>query len=53
MKLGLEREEQKPLTAPTRNWQFSGSYDSFVVDQTFVLRMKFGGKNRQLVAAKR
>ena len=43
-----------PLTAPTRNWRFSASCDSFVVVQTFVLRMKFSGKNRQLlVAAKR
>lgn len=46
----------KPLaiTAPTKNWRFSTSYDSFVVNQTFVLRMKFSGENRQLlVAAKR
>jgi len=42
------------LTAPTRNWRFSASYDSFVVAQTFVLRMNICGKNRQLlVAAKR
>jgi hypothetical protein len=42
------------VTAPTRNWRFSASYDSFVVQQTFVLRMKFSGENRQLlVAAKR
>jgi len=35
----------KPLaiTAPTKNWRFSASYDSFVVNQTFVLRMKFSG----------
>ena len=42
------------VRAPTRNWRFSASYDSFVVDQTFVLRMNICGKNRQLlVAAKR
>jgi len=42
------------ITAPTRNWRFSASYDSFVVVQTFVLRMNICGKNRQLlVAAKR
>ena len=42
------------VTAPTRNWRFSASYDSFVVQQTFVLRVKFSGENRQLlVAAKR
>jgi len=41
-------------TAPTKNWRFSASYDSFVVNQTFVLRMNICGKNRQLlVAAKR
>ena len=43
----------KPLaiTAPTKNWRFSASYDSFVVNQTFVLRMKFSGENRQLLVA--
>jgi hypothetical protein len=41
-------------TAPTRNWRFSASYDSFVVEQTFVLRMNICGKNRQLhIAANR
>jgi hypothetical protein len=46
--------ERQHLTAPTKNWRFSVSYDSFVVNQTFVLRMKFSGENRQLlVAAKR
>jgi hypothetical protein len=42
------------ITAPTRNWRFSASYDSFVVAQTLVLRMNICGKNCQLlVAAKR
>jgi hypothetical protein len=42
------------LTAPKRNWRFSASYDSFVVQQTLVLRMNICGKNRQLLlAAKR
>jgi len=46
--------EGQLITAPTRNWRFSASYDSFVVQQTFVLRMNICGKNRQLlVAAKR
>ncbi len=46
--------ERQHLTAPTRNWRFSASYDRFVVSQTFVLRMNICGKNRQLlVAAKR
>ena len=49
-----DRQEGQQLTAPTRNWRFSASYDSFVVNQTFVLRMNICGKNRQLlVAAKR
>ena len=49
-----DRQERQPITAPTRNWRFSASYDSFVVQQTFVLRMDISGKNRQLlVAAKR
>ncbi len=49
-----DRQERQPITAPTRNWRFSASYDSFVVEQTLVLRMKFSGENRQLlVAAKR
>ena len=47
-------QERQPITAPTKNWRFSGSYESFVVNLTFVLRMNICGKNRQLlVAAKR
>jgi hypothetical protein len=46
--------EGQLITAPTKNWQFSASYDSFVFNQTFVLSMNICGKNRQLlVAAKR
>ena len=49
-----DRQERQPITAPTINWRFSASFDSFVVEQTFVLRMNICGKNRQLlVAAKR
>jgi hypothetical protein len=49
-----ERKNNEHLTAPTKNWRFSASFDSFVVVQTFVLRMNICGKNRQLlVAAKR
>ena len=49
-----DRQERQPITAPTKNWRFSASYDSFVVKQTLVLRMKFSGENRQLLlAAKR
>jgi hypothetical protein len=49
-----DTQERQPITAPTRNWRFSASCDSFVVAQTFVLRMNICGENRQLlVAAKR
>lgn len=43
--------KHKRLTAPTRNWRFSASYDSFVLQQTLVLRRKFSGENRQLLVA--
>ncbi len=50
-------KERQPITTPTRNWRFSASYDSFVVQQTLFRRMnppKADGKSRQLlVAAKR
>ena len=45
------RLKRQPITAPTRNWRFSGSFDSFVVQQTFVLRMNICGENRQLLVA--
>ena len=49
-----DRQERQPITAVWRHGGFSASYDSFVVAQTFVLRMDICGKNRQLlVAAKR
>jgi hypothetical protein len=46
-----DEKNTEPLTAPTKNWRFSASYDSFVVQQTFVLRMNICGKNRQLLVA--
>jgi len=46
-----QQKKQRPITAPTRNWRFSTSYDSFVVNQTFVLRMMFSNENRQLLVA--
>jgi len=46
-----DRQERQPITAPTRNWRFSASYNSFVVNQTFVLRMNICGENRQLLVA--
>ena len=49
-----DRQERQPITAPTRNWRFSASYDSFVVEQTLVFQIKFCGKSPALrVAAKR
>jgi hypothetical protein len=41
----------QPITAPTKNWRFSASYDSFMVAQTFVLRINICGENRQLLVA--
>ena len=47
-------QERQPVTAVWRNGGFSASYDSFVVAQTFVLRMNICGKNPPLrQAAKR
>ena len=40
-----DRQERQPITAPTRNWRFSASYDSFVVNQTLVFQIKFCGKS--------
>jgi hypothetical protein len=45
------KNKAQHLTAPTKNWRFCSSYDSFVVNQTFVLRMNICGKNRQLLVA--
>jgi hypothetical protein len=44
------KKKGESITAPSRNWRFSASHDSFVVAQTFVLRMNICGKNRQLLA---
>jgi len=45
-----------PLTAPTKNWRFSASFNSFVVAQIFVLRINpdsyRDGKNRHLRQAR-
>jgi len=49
--LQAQRTERQHLTAPKKNWRLSASYDSFVVKQTLVLRMKFSGENRQLLLA--
>jgi hypothetical protein len=46
-----DSQERQPITAVWQKWRFSASYDSFVVNQTFVLRMNICGKNRQLLVA--
>jgi hypothetical protein len=46
-----DRQERQPITAPTKNWRLSASYDSFVVNQTLVLRINICGENRQLLVA--
>jgi hypothetical protein len=49
-----DRQERQPITAAWRNGGFSPSYDSFVVQQTIVLRINICGKNPPLrQAAKR
>jgi hypothetical protein len=46
-----DRQERQPITAPTKNWRFSASYDSFVGKQTVVLRMNICCEKRQLLVA--
>jgi hypothetical protein len=49
-----DRQEGQQLTAVWRNGGCSASYDSFVVNQTVVLRISICGKNPPLrQAAKR
>lgn len=49
--LQAQRTERQQLTAVWHNGGCSASYDSFVVEQTVVLRMKISGVNRQLLVA--
>ncbi len=49
--MSLDKKEGQLITAPTKNWRFGASYDSLVIQQTFVLRMNICGKNRQLLVA--
>ena len=42
-------KEGQLITAPKKNWRLGASYDSFVVQQTFVLRMNICGENRQIL----
>ncbi|MFV0167273.1 hypothetical protein OBK11_13755 [Empedobacter falsenii] len=48
------KKNTEAITAVLQKWRFSASYDSEVVNQNLVLRMKFSGENRHLrKAAKR
>jgi hypothetical protein len=52
--LRTRKTEHQLPTAVLQKWRVSASYDSEVVNQNLVLRMKFSGENRHLrVAAKR
>ncbi len=43
-----DRQERQPITAVWQKWRFSASYDSFVGQQTVVLRINICGENRHL-----
>ena len=43
-----DEKNTERLTAVLQKWRFSASYDSLVVNQNLVLRMKFRCKNRHL-----
>ena len=48
------KTEGQHTTAVLQKWRFSASYDSELVNQNLVLRLKFSGENRHLrKAAKR
>jgi hypothetical protein len=49
---GWTTEHQLP-SAVLQKWRCSASYDSAVVNQNLVLRMKFSGENRHLRKAVR
>ena len=49
-----DEKNTEAITAVLQKWRFSASYDSEVVNQNLMLRMKFSGENRHLrKAAKR
>ena len=43
-----DEKNTEAITAVLQKWRFSASYDSKVVNQNLVLRMKFSGENRHL-----
>lgn len=49
-----DEKNTEPITAVLQKWRCSASYDSEVLNQNLVLRLKFSGENRHLrKAAKR
>ena len=46
--LNTHEKKHDCLTAVLQKWRFSASYDSEVVNQNLVLRLKFSGENRHL-----
>jgi hypothetical protein len=46
----IEKKNERP-TAVLQKWRFSASYDSEVVNQNLVLRLRFSGENRHLCKA--
>lgn len=54
MEITRQKMNNEPPTAVLQKWRFRASYDSEVVNQNLVLRLKFCGENRHLrKAAKR
>ncbi len=50
----MDEKNTEAITAVLQKWRCSASYDSEVVNQSSVLRLKFSGENRHLrKAAKR
>jgi hypothetical protein len=43
-----DEKNTEPITAVLQKWRCSASYDSEVVNQNLVLRLKFSGENRHL-----
>ena len=44
----MDEKNTEAITAVLQKWRFSASYDSEVVNQNLVLRMKFCGEKRHL-----
>ena len=44
----MNNEKNERTTSVLQKWRCSASYDSEVVNQNLVLRLKFSGENRHL-----